>query len=216
MPNRWPVSLHELFEDTTQNRESVNSLVGARALQPFDALVFAVAFRTLAGRTLLQRRDCSAADGYSSEHPTLDRPQRRLGWGFLETPSSFQIWLEGVTISQPNALDDTARQQILALGRLGLDALAHRADEGRSPGDRQRLPESRGYSGTWTRPPERIDGKTGNFSAGGVHRPWPATTGHVRRSVHRLLPTKSGHQGRGVDRLGHGCTSRPCAECGRV
>jgi Mu transposase, C-terminal domain len=97
-----------------------------------------------------------------------------------------------------------------------LDALSHPAVDGRPPGDRQRVPESRGYSGAWTRPPERIEGKTGNFPAAGVHRPRSVKTEHFRRGVHRLQPPTSGPQSGGVDRLGHGPASRPCAERERL
>jgi hypothetical protein len=67
-----------------------------------------------------------------------------------------------------NVLGDTARQQILALGRLGWTLSRIQQTTGVRRETISGYLKAAGNS-AWTRPPQRIDGKTGNFPGGGVH-----------------------------------------------
>ncbi len=97
-----------------------------------------------------------------------------------------------------NVLDDTERQGIWALERMGWTAL--RIQQATAPaGDRQRLSQGRGYSGAGAWPSPRRDGKSGNFTGGGVHRPPPpvAVAAAVTRAAsQRLRAVSRTHRGR--------------------
>ena len=81
-----------------------------------------------------------------------------------------------------NVLSNEQRQQILALGRTGMDAPAHRTGDREPPRDGQRLSEGGGAGGPRPRAAGDTGGKTGHFpgrlstDSAAAH---PATTGAV-------------------------------------